>query len=167
MSGYYNTPEDLDADEREITSGGGLRKQLEEALRMNKKLVDELSSERRVKTATEVLEGAGLDPALSAIIPQDQDPKTWVEQYGQLLGANRVAAPATEVPTEVPVVAAVDLDPAVEAERLEAQRQQEAMQAGSSLVTQTDIDRINAITSEADLLAEIAKAQKAADLMGG
>lgn len=156
MSGYYNQPES-EGEQPEENTGRGLRKQLEEVLAANKKMAERLERLERGTSPTDVLKGAGLDPALVAIIPPDADPKEWVEKYAHLLGAKEVESEQREEqPEEQPEVqsqAPEDEDPAVTLEREAVEAMQGARQDGSpSVITSDVIERMNKIDNEADLM---------------
>lgn len=158
MSGYYNYP-DPDDTERQDNSGGGLRKQLEEALKEIKELRGELSKDKREQTVTDLLKGKGLDPAIAELIPADQDPTAWVEKYAHLLGAQAPEvleeAPANDQPE---IVGVEQDDPALVAEREALAAMQDATESGSPISNAPDIlEKMNKITDEQEFWAFIAK----------
>lgn len=158
MSGYNNQSGSYDdfGDEgrQDGTHGGGLRKQLEEALAELKEARRLLGKDERSKTAEAVLKDKGLDPALKDIIPEDQDPKAWVEQYAHLLGA-KPGSQAKEESEEEPEEAASqqDVDPALLAEREALEQIRGAADAGSPAhITGDVLERMNKIDSEEELM---------------
>jgi hypothetical protein len=117
VSGYYNNQPDSYGDTSQESGGGGLRKQLEDALAEIKKLRQDMTQDKRTESAEALLKGKGLDPALKDLIPDDMEPQQWVEKYAHLLGV-KPGADASGQPGEEPqVVAPVEDDPAVVAER--------------------------------------------------
>lgn len=157
MSGYYNQSENPDG--YGDSGGGGLRKQLEEALGEIRSLRQQIDGQARQKTVTALLKDKGLDPAISELIPADADPAKWIEEKGHLLGVQpaRTSENANEAPqpgTEPEIHAAVEDDPAVVAERQALADMQNAAEDGSQAVVDTDLfDRMNKIQSEDELLA--------------
>lgn len=158
MSGYNNYPDDLD-DMNQGGSGGGLRKQLEEVLAENKKLLSRLESQDRQDSVSDLLKGKGLDPAIAEIIPADTDAAAWVEKYSHLLGvpANTEAEePAVESEAQL----ADDSDPAIVARRAEMAAEQKALaemqdaaESGTSAAISTDLlERMDKINSEEELI---------------
>lgn len=150
VSGYYNQS---DPDEYESgSSGGGLRKQLEDALAEIKSLRKEVNEGRRTDTVTDLLKDKGIDPAVKDIIPPDVNPEEWVEKYAHLLGAKpKVEILGEEVQTDPETLGTPD--PAVEAERKAREQMEEAEASGSPSVVSSDvIERMQAITSEEELL---------------
>jgi hypothetical protein len=148
VSGYYNQSDSHDEQSGDNT-GSGLRKQLEKALEE----IALLKNAQQKTTATDVLKGAGIDPALADLVPKDADPKEWVAQYGPLLGARpktleeekAVAAEHVEVPIEE--------DIAVTAEREARAAMNGAADSGSASVYSTDVlERMDKIGSEAELM---------------
>lgn len=151
MSGEYNYPDIFDGEGREEgQTGGGLRKQLEEALAANKKLSERLDKLERKAPAEELLKGKGINPQAVDLIPDGMDPKDWVEKYGHLFGG---AQPNDEDPEpEVEVH-----DPALDEERqaLESVQQHEASTGIPSTASADQIEKLKSFESEADLLAYI------------
>lgn len=158
MSGYYNQP---DPDEQEFergNSGGGLRKQLEEVLAENRKLLEKLNKRDELSTA-DLLKGKGLDPAIAEIIPEGTDPSEWVEKYAHLLGV------AKNTPDETPAAEpelqlADDTDPALAAERERLAAMNDAQESGTPPVYTDAMERLEKVDSEEELLRLIAEEQK-------
>lgn len=156
MSGYNNQSGSYgdDFDHQDGASGGGLRKQLEEALAELKEARRLLGKEDRDKTAEQALKDKGLDPALKDIIPDNQDPKAWVEQYAPLLGAKPQAqVQEEEVHEEPESQASQEEDPALVAEREALAQIQGAADAGSPAHISGDVlERMDKIQSEEELM---------------
>lgn len=151
MSGYYNTPDSDSDDTEQDNTGKGLRKALESALEK----IAKLESAQRTASATEVLKGNGLDPALADLIPEGTTASEWVEKYAHLLGVKKAEDPQGqgEEQPEVTAQAPEDEDPAIRAEREAVQAMQGAQQDGSpSVITSDVIERMNAIDNEAELM---------------
>lgn len=160
MSGYNNQSGSYGDDEfgsQDGTHGGGLRKQLEEALAELKEARKALGKDERNQAAEAVLKDKGLDPALKAIIPEDRDPKEWVEEYATLLGAKPGgAAKVEEVAAEEPESNAsqAEPDPALAAEREALEQIQGAADAGSPAHLTGDVfERMEKIQTEDELMA--------------
>jgi hypothetical protein len=158
VSGYNNQSGSYgdDFEHQDGTTGGGLRKQLEDALAEIKKLRQDLGKDERDKTAETALKDKGLDPALKALIPDDAEPAAWVDQYATLLGA-KPGAQAAEVKDEAkeepePEAPQVD-DPALVAEREALAEIQGAADAGSPAHLTGDVlERMEKIQSEEELI---------------
>lgn len=151
MSGYqYNQSDSY--GESQDGGGGGLRKQLEDALAEIKDLRKELTQEKRADSAEALLKDKGLDPALKDLIPDDMEPAAWVEKYAHLLGTK----PASESgqPGEAPeIVAPADDDPALVAEREALAQIQGAAASGQPTTVTSDVlERMSKIQNEAELL---------------
>lgn len=158
MSGYSNQSGSYgdEFEHQDGTHGGGLRKQLEDALAEIKKLRQDLGKDERNQTAEAVLKDKGLDPALKDLIPEDRDPKEWVEQYAPLLGAKPQAQVKEEESNEEPESKDTqeELDPALAAEREALEQIQGAADAGSPAHLTGDVlERMDKIQSEEELLA--------------
>lgn len=157
MSGY-NHSDAFDADELDgQQTGGGLRKQLEDALAANKKLSERLDKIERQAPVEALLKEKGIDPAVSAMIPENADPEKWVEQYGKFLGAkvqeqSREGDLEQEQEPEVPPV-----DAALEQERQAMETLQEYGPGTGipSTASQDQIAKLKSFDNEADLLAYI------------
>lgn len=151
MSGYYNQS---DPDEYESgSSGGGLRKQLEDALAEIKSLRKEVNEARRTDTVTDLLKDKGIDPAVKEIIPQDADPTEWVEKYAHLLGAKPKVEVLGEETQQTDPETLGTPDPAIEAERKAREQMEEAEASGSPSVISSDVlERMQAINSEEELM---------------
>lgn len=151
MSGYDNNYPDTDL---ESGNGGGLRKQLEELLAQNKKLNERLDERDRGKTVTDLLTGKGIDPAVAELIPQDADPKEWVEKYAHLLGV-KTNEPVVDNPpaADLELQLADDSDPALVLEREALAAMQNAQESGLPASVTTDlIERMNKIDNEEEFL---------------
>lgn len=87
MSGYYYDDSDMFEDEGPGRQGGGsgLRKQLEDALSEIRNLRTELNQEKRAKALTDLFTEKGKDPAAIALVPEDADPKAWLEKNAAYL----------------------------------------------------------------------------------
>lgn len=156
MSGYYNQSEP--DDEIVGSSGGGLRKQLEEVLAENKRLLERLNKQDAKDTAS-LLKDKGLDPAIAELIPPDTDPAQWVEKYAHLLGVPQNTpdpTPAAEPEAQL----ADDSDDALVLERQALAAMQDAQESGSSPVFSDAMERLGKVNSEAELMALIHESQK-------
>lgn len=178
MSGYNYQSDDDDLDE-EIgvgNGGGGLRKQLEEALELNRKLAERLNAQDREKDLAAALKDKGINPALAAIVPKDADPKQWAEQYASLTGVQTPPADKTadegsdngneqgKVPNEPE--ARIVYDERAERERQAMATMQQAQESGvpSEDILNSQMEQLKAVKSKEDLLALIqAEQQKQAD----
>lgn len=152
MSGYYNQSDD--SFEESMSTGGGLRKMLEDALSENRKLLDKLNQRERGRTTAELLKDKGLDPAIADIIPSDTDPAQWVEKYAHLLGTPRNEEPQMEEPAAEPELQlADDSDPALVAEREALAAMHDAQESGSNSVISKDVlEQMNKINSEEEFV---------------
>lgn len=155
MSGSYYQSDDDEFDRQ--SSGGGLRKQLEEALGEIRSLRQALDGDKRQKTATDLLKDKGIDPAVAELIPADADPKEWVEKYAPLLGAKGTEVtnlkPQAEA-TAPEVLMAPDDDPALVAEREALEAMRDAQESGSQATVSNDlIEKMGKINTEEELLA--------------
>lgn len=141
MSGYYEEPNHTDEVDM---SGGGLRNQLEQALKEIKDLRQQLTADKRQETVTDLVKGMGLDPAVAELIPeQEADPKGWLDKRAHLFGGQRTSEPEAQPGTEPEVAVAPD-DPALVAEREALERMQGAAATGSqATVSQDLLDRLN------------------------
>lgn len=154
MSGYNYQSNSDDFNEVERNgSGGNLRKMLEDALAENKKLLNKLNKQEREKSATDLLKDKGLDPAIAELIPDDTEPAAWVEKYAHLLGVKTDAPPLQPV-VEPEIVAAVDDDPALVAEREALAAMQDAHESGlPPAVANSLLEKMDKIGSEEQLIA--------------
>lgn len=164
MSGYNEYPDLFDAEGRERQDGGGLRKQLEEALGEIRTLRNELNSEKRTKTVTEFLKGKGKDPAAASLIPQDADPEKWFNDYGSLLADARKAEQVVEETKgseETKDEAAPEVpDPALDQERMAMETLAGVQGTGiPSTATADPIQKIKSFETEEELLAFIRSQQ--------
>lgn len=158
MSGYENEWSDSDFDnEGGRQGGGGLRKMLEESLAENKKLLEKLNGKEREADAAALLKGKGLDPALVALIPPNEDPKAWLAEKGHLLGIKSDAVDEDAGEPEVQV--ASDDDPAVQARKQELAAEQAALagmqdaaESGSPAINADVLERLDKIESEEELM---------------
>lgn len=153
MSGYYSSdPDDFESGQN--NSGGGLRKQLEDALGEIRSLREKLEGDSRKKTVTDLLKDKGIDPAVQELIPSNADPAEWVEKYAHLLGA-KGAEQLEEAPSTDPKIQiASDDDPALVAEREALAAMQDAQESGSQAVMSNDLlEKMDKINSEEELLS--------------
>ena len=158
MSGYYD-PSDPDGFEsNQNNSGGGLRKQLEEALGEIRSLREKLEGDSRTKTVTALLKDKGLDPAIQELIPSDTDPAQWLEKYAHLLGVQG-AEKLEDAPVTVPKIqTASDDDPALVAEREALAAIQDAAESGSQAIISNDlIEGMDKINTEEELISYFKK----------
>lgn len=85
---YDEYSDDLGGNGHQVEqSGSGLRKQLEEVLAANRKLMERLDKLEKQPAVTKLLESKGIDPAVAQIIPEDADPSEWLDKFGHLVGA--------------------------------------------------------------------------------
>ena len=158
MSGYNNQSSSYgdDFEHQDGTTGGGLRKQLEEALAELREYRKRDEQKERSQTAEKVLKDKGLDPALKALIPDDAEPAAWVDQYATLLGAKpgaRAAEVKDEAKEEPEPNASQEVDPALLAEQEALAQIQGAADAGSPAHLTGDVlERMDKIQSEEELL---------------
>jgi len=157
VSGYNNESDSYDdLDRQDGATGGGLRKQLEQALAKIDKLQRDIDGQKQADTAVQVLKDKGLDPAIRELIPEDQDPKEWVEKYAHLLGTKTKASSedsSTDDPDDVAQVQE-DEDPAITLEREALSQIQGAADAGSPAHLTGDVlERMDKISSEDELMA--------------
>ena len=159
MSGYNNQSDSFDdngygQERQESGNGGGLRRQLEEALADAKALRKKLT-ERQTKDAEVLLKDKGLDPAVKELIPEGADPSEWIEKYAHLLGAKGTERDVKEAPGDSgpEIVAPADEDPAIAAEREALARIQGAADAGSPAHLTGDVlERMERIDNEDELM---------------
>lgn len=154
MSGYYNQSDSYEPEEGQDNTGKGLRKQLEETLTELKSLREEVTKLKRGDaTAADVLKDAGIDPALKDLIPEDMEPKDWVEKYSHLLGVKPKAQSEGESEEDAQVEYPIDEDPALAAEREAVEQMRGSQQSGSqSVVAKDALERMSKIDSEEELL---------------
>lgn len=157
MSGYnYNSDDEDFENEVSSNSGGGLRKMLEEALGEVKSLKAQLNSDKREKSATELLKSAGLDPAIAELIPQDADPKAWIEEKAHLFGLKVQGDPNPVLEDEAEaseIQVPDDSDPALVLEREARAAMNDAQESGSPAHVDSDLlERMDKITSEDELI---------------
>jgi hypothetical protein len=156
VSGYNNQSSsyDDDMDRQDGTTGGGLRKALEDALAKLEKAQKDLEDYRRGDTAESVLKDKGLDPALKDLIPADTDPKDWVEKYAHLLGTKPAAKAEEKDSNDDPeFVALEEEDPAITLEREARERINAAADSGSPAHLTGDVlQRMDKINSEDELM---------------
>lgn len=151
MSGYNNQSDSY--GESQDGSGGGLRKQLEDALAEVKTLRQELTHDKRAETAEALLKDKGLDPALKDLIPDDMEPQQWIEKYAPLLGIKQGSSESGQPGEEPQVVAPVEDDPAVVLERAALADIHGAAASGQpSTVTSDVLERMSKIQNEDELL---------------
>lgn len=145
----YDYSDVLDDNGRE-QGGGGLRKQLEEVLAMNKKLVDELTTERRGTSVNSLLKEKGIDPAVAQLVPEGTDPKEWLEKFGHLFLAGGTKMDQEELPTpEVNSLANDEL----QAERELLEGINGVQDTGSpSTITLDSVEKLKSFTNEDDLM---------------
>lgn len=156
MSGYNNQSDSFDDSygERQESGGGGLRKQLEEALaelKEARKVIGQMQS----KDTDALLKDKGLDPAVKELIPEGANPSEWIEKYAHLLGAKGTERQVETAPSDKgpDIVAPKDDDPALVAEREALAEIQGAADSGSPAhLTGDVIERMNKIDSEEELL---------------
>lgn len=156
MSGFYNQSDSID-EESTDGSGKGLRKQLEEVLAMNKRLVERLDGAERQKTATDLLKDKGIDPAVAELIPENVDPAKWIEERAHLFGITK-GEQLEEAPAQTPGVVIAPDDPALAEEaRALADIRDAAEQGQPASVTPELIEQMEAIDSEAEFLRFLSK----------
>lgn len=158
MSGYYNQSDSYEDDNLGDNSGGGLRRQLEDALAELKALRQEVSGSKREETVASLLKDKGLDPAVAELIPSDADPKAWLEQKGHLFVAPAPVVDETKPDAEAQARAAQQTEEANALEAAAREQMANAEAAGYTAVSQSDIDRIAGLSDD-DFLAELAKAR--------
>lgn len=153
MSGYNNQSDSFDDFERQESGGGGLRRQLEETLAELKELKKQMGAQQ-AKDTDALLKDKGLDPAVKDLIPEGADPSEWIEKYAHLLGAKGTERQVEPAPSDNPeIVAPVDEDPALVAEREALAQIQGAADAGSQSHLMGDVlERMNKIDSEEELM---------------
>lgn len=153
MSGYYSSdPDDFEGGQN--NSGGGLRKQLEEALGEIRSLRQKLEGDSRKKTVTDLLKDKGLDPAVQELIPSDTDPNEWIEKYAHLLGAQAPEKLEEAPVTEPKIQVAPDDDPALVAEREALAAMQGAAESGHQAVISNDLlEGMDKINTEEELIS--------------
>jgi hypothetical protein len=159
VSGYYNQSDSDDFDGVADNSGGGLRKLLEDTLAENKRLREAIEGGSREKAVTDLLKDKGLDPAVASVIPKDADPAEWLGKNGHLFVSTKSQVEDEAKPeAEAQSQAAQQANEAHDAERAAREQMAEAEASGYAVVTQSDLERVEAMSAE-DLLAEIAKSQ--------
>lgn len=154
MSGYNNQSDSFDDYERQESGGGGLRKQLEETLAELKELKKQMGAQQEKNTEA-LLKDKGLDPAIKELIPADANPSEWIEKYAHLLGVKGTERDAQPAPSDggPEIVAPVEDDPALVAEREALARIQGAADSGSPAHLTGDVlERMDKITSEEELM---------------
>ena len=163
MSGYTNQSSSFDdggygQERQDGTSGGGLRKALEDALDKLEQTRQELEAYKKGDTAEQVLKDKGLDPAIKDLIPPDANPSEWVDKYAHLLGVQKDTkeqAKADEGSSDggPEIVAPEDEDPAIALEREALSRINGAADSGSPAHLTGDVlERLERIDSEEELM---------------
>jgi hypothetical protein len=154
VSGYNEYSEMFDGDDLERQNGGGLRKQLEEALAANKKLSERLTNLERKDSVTGLLKEKGIAPAAAGLVPTDADPMKWIEENGHLL-AKAVETPMDLKEAPTPEVEETP-DPDLEAEQRQLEDLQGASETGiPSTATADQITKLKSFETEAELMAYI------------
>jgi hypothetical protein len=108
--------EEDDADnrpqqQRQESKGGGMRAQLEAALRENKELKQKLTTveaDLRREAVARVISAKGLKPKVAKLIPADVDPTDdaigkWLEEWGDVFGVDNLKVevePESKPPVE-------------------------------------------------------------------
>lgn len=152
---YQSYSDDFDGQNN---SGGGLRKQLEEALGEIRSLREKLDGDSRKKTVTDLLKDKGIDPAVSELIPSDADPTQWVDKYAHLLGVKPEKHSEVVTGTEPEIQVAPDDDPALVAEREALEAMRGAAESGSQATISNDlIEGMNKINTEEELISYFKK----------
>ncbi len=151
MSGYDNYSDVLDNDGfGDRQSGGGLRKLLEDSLAENKKLNERLDKLERKDSVESLLKGKGIDPAVAGMIPVGKDPQEWLNEFGHLVGGNKLDQEDQSTKPEVQVAP----DPDAEAEQAAAARMNQGDGTGSAVVQDQDpFAKIASFETEAELLS--------------
>lgn len=130
---------DWDDDDNDINQqqgnkggqGGGLRAQLEAALKANKELrgeLDKTKAQLRTEAVARVVQAKGLKPKVSKLIPADVEPTEeaitkWLEEWGDVFGGESLKeTPAEPEKPKVAVEANADddLNNAAYADRMRA-----------------------------------------------
>lgn len=161
MSGYNNNDysDVLDGDGFEQQeSGKGLRAQIEKLVQKNNELMDRLNAKERGDTVASLLEEKGIDPAVSAMIPESEDPKAWVEKYGKFLGAKVQEVTKDGGNLEQEQTPEVEVhDAALEEERQAMETLQDLGPTTGipSTASSDQIEKLKSFDNEADLLAYI------------
>lgn len=150
MSGYYEEP---DPSEQLDTSGGGLRKQLEQALSEIRDLRKELAGDKRQDTVADLVKGMGLDPAVAELIPESEaDPKGWLDKRAHLFGGQKAEEPEEDPTTDPKTVKAPEVDPALLAEQEALDAMNGAAASGSQVTVSQDLlDQVEAVKDPAEL----------------
>lgn len=150
MSGYdYSDVLDNDGFEDRQT-GGGLRKQLEQVLEQNRKLIERLESKDRKDSTEALLKGKGIDPAVAGMIPDGKDPQEWLNEFGHLVGGNKLDQDTQTTEPEVQVAP----DPDLEAEQAAMGRMNQGDGTGSAVVQDQDpLAQLAKLETEAEMLS--------------
>jgi len=130
---------------------------LEEALAMNKKLVERLEGQDREKTVANLFKEKGIDPKAAALMGADADPEKWIADYGDLFAGSgkKLDEPPAETGGQqaAPPAVSEDVDHDLQAEREAYEAAVAAQGHGApSKITLNDIDKINSFENEADLM---------------
>lgn len=159
MSGINDYSDLFGGDGREEQqTGGGLRKQLEDALSRVQKLEEANQRLVRKDSVSALLKEKGKDPAAVDLIPLDVDAKEWLDKHADFLRDVGKPAPTVEVQTEeTPAAPEVEApDPALEEERQAMETLQEHSTTGiPSTATADQITKMKSFDNEADLLKYI------------
>lgn len=155
MSGYNEYSDLFDGDGRERQDGGGLRKQLEEALSEIRNLRNELTQEKRSKDLTSLLSEMGKDPAAAALVPEGVNPKEWLAANGKFLADAKVDEPKAEERKEEASAPEVP-DPALLEEQAAFETMTGLVGTGiPSTATADPIAKMQSFQTEEELLAYI------------
>lgn len=166
MSGINDYSDLFEDDHEERQTGGGLRKQLEDALARVQKLEEANQQLVRKDSVGALLKEKGKDPAAVNLIPLDVDAKEWLDKNGHLLAdagkattkTSENVPPAVETDDGEPPAApeVVEHDPALEEERQAMETLQEHSATGiPSTATADQIQKLKSFDNEADLLKYI------------
>lgn len=148
MSGYdYSDVLDDFDHEDQPSSGGGLRKLLEDQLERNKKLEERLNKLEQGQTVEALLKEKGINPAVKNLVPAGANVEEWLASYQQIHGVaqQEEAAPSPDD----------EINDQLEAERQALVRMQQDASSGSSVTRQDPFAQLEAASTEAELLALI------------
>jgi hypothetical protein len=95
---------DHQGQQQQPSKGGGMRAQLEEALKQNKELrkqLDTATKQLRSEAVARVIQGKGLKAKVAKLIPGDVEPNEeaitkWLDEWGDVFGVDNLKEPAKE-----------------------------------------------------------------------
>lgn len=109
LSDQWDYDDDDNANQQQ--KGGGLRAQLEAALKKNKELetkLGETQTQLRKEAVSRIISSKGYKAKVAKLIPKDVDPTDeaitqWLDEYGDVLGADNLKQDSQQQQKQAPV----------------------------------------------------------------